>query len=189
MIQRIALIGAVVILAACADSPTEPTGIQASYGRDGDGNVSKPFRASLFTGIAGLAPDPACGDPPRFLNTQVGEGEATHLGRFSVVITFCIDATDVLDDGQLTEGESLPYDQGVGTLIAANGDELYLSISGAVLPSDHPDFDFEFHDPFSFTGGTGRFEGATGGGSTDSYVDQAADRTEHDWTGRLVIHQ
>lgn len=149
--------------------------------------VATPFRARFFTDGQGLAPDPACGDPPNFLNTQVGEGEATHLGRFSVRITFCMDATDVLDDGQLTEGESLPYDNGSGVFVAANGDELHFEISGAVLPSDHPDFDFEFQDAFRFTGGTGRFEAASGEGMTDSFVDQAAGRTHHDWSATLSV--
>jgi hypothetical protein len=116
----------------------------------------------------------------------VGGGVATLLGRFSTRITFCMDATDVLDDGQLTEGESLPYVDGVGTLIAANGDELYIEISGAVLPSSDPEFDLEFQDRFRFTGGTGRFAGAAGEGVTRSFVDQAADRTQHLWTGTLI---
>ena len=110
---------------------------------------------------------------------------ATQLGRFSVRITFCMDVTDVLD-GQLTEGESIPYDNGFGTLVAANGDELYIEISGAVLPSSHPDFDFEFRDRFQFTGGTGRFAGASGAGMTDSFVDMSADRTDHGWRGTLI---
>ena len=103
-------------LAAC-DEPVAP-GVddlalsRVGAGGAGEGMVAKPFEARFFTAGEGLAPDPACGDPPRFLNTQVGEGTATHLGRFSVRITFCMDVTDVLDDGQLTEGESLPYDHG-----------------------------------------------------------------------------
>jgi len=32
---------------------------------------------------------------------------------------------------------------------------LYVEGSGAILPSDHPDCDFEFHDSFSIAGGTG----------------------------------
>lgn len=152
-----------------------------------DGFVMTPFQSDFFTDLAGLAPDPACGDLPRMLNIQVGEGRATHLGRFTIHITFCVDVTDVLDDGQLTGTESLPYDNGFGTLVAANGDELYIEISGAVLPSGHPDFDLEFHDSFQFTGGTGRFAGATGQGMTDSFVDQAAGRTYHDWSGVLKV--
>lgn len=152
----------------------------------GDATVSKPFRAHMFTRLEGVVPDPECGGFPRLLNTQIGEGEATHLGRFSAVITFCVDLTDVLD-GMFTAGESLPYENGFGTLTAANGDVLYLEISGAVLPSDHPDYDLEFQDPFHFTGGTGRFAGATGEGMTASFVDQSDDRTDHEWVGTLVL--
>lgn len=43
-----------------------------------------------------------------------------------------MDLSDLFDDGQLTEGESLPYgvSQGhsSGTFIAANGDELYFTV-------------------------------------------------------------
>jgi hypothetical protein len=98
-----------------------------------------------------------------------------------------VDVTDVLDDANLTAGESLPYDNGFGILTAANGDVLYLEISGAVLPTDHPNYDFEFKDPFHFTGGTGRFAGASGEGMTDSFVDRSDDRTDHEWIGTLVL--
>ncbi len=149
--------------------------------------VARPFKARAFTLLESLAPDPRCGAPPRFLNVQVGEGRGTHLGRFDIRFEFCVDATDLLDDGQLTEGESLPYDNGTGTIVAANGDELYLVIEGAVVPSAHPDYDFEFRDPFEFVGGTGRFAEAGGAGTTESYVEQATDRTDHRLMGRLVL--
>jgi hypothetical protein len=151
--------------------------------------VTVPFTSHFFTDQMSLVPDPVCGAPPRLLNTQVGMGEATHLGRFSIRITFCLDATDLLDDGQLTEGESAPYDGGVGVLTAANGDELHITVAGAVVPSDHPDFDFEFDDPYTITGGTGRFAGATGSGTTNSLVSRAMQptRTTHNWTGSLTL--
>lgn len=191
---RLALIGIVLSLAlAACDTPVGPdadaalspvANAQLGYGDDA---LARPFRAQMFTRLVGMAPDPTCGDFPRLLNTQVGEGQVTHLGQVSVVITFCVDVTDVLDDGTLTAGESLPYDSGLGTLTAANGDMLYLTISGAVLPSDDPDYDLEFKDPFHFTGGTGRFVGATGEGMTASFVDQSDDRTDHQWLGTLVL--
>lgn len=181
---------ALLVLGGC-DAPLGPEAgdppTVSSVVAAGRSAVSVPFKARLFTAGEGLAPDASCGAPPRLLNTQVGEGVATHLGRFSVRITFCMDVTDFLDDLQLTEGESLPYDNGIGTLVAANGDELYLEISGEVVPSAHPDFDLEFHDRFRFTGGTGRFSGASGEGTTDSFVDQEADRTQHEWRGTLVL--
>lgn len=176
-------------LAAC-DSPVAPgwepaadLSVQAAR----VGAVSLPFEAWAFTTLESLAPDASCGAPPRFLNIQVGEGTATHLGAFTVRFSFCVDATDILDDGRLTEGESIPYDQGVGILVAANGDELRLSIEGAVLPSQDPEFDFQFQDSFQFDGGTGRFAGASGSGITDSYVTQAPEGTTHSWSGMLTL--
>ena len=173
-------------VAAASEPLAEPS---AALGRT-NGAVTVPFEASFFTDLVSLAPDPSCG-APMLLNTQQGFGEATHLGRFSVLITFCVDPSDLLDDGQLSPGESLPYENGVGTLVAANGDELFITIAGAVLPSDHPDFDFEFSDPFQIVGGTGRFDGAAGGGVTNSLVDfqSQPSRTVHDWSGTLVVQR
>lgn len=158
-----------------------------------------PFKATFFTlGIINEE-DPSdpnasgpfkggCTEEPFiFFNVQEGSGQATHLGKFSTRITFCADITDVMDDGTLTGDESLPYNNGEGIFIAANGDELYFTIEGAVLPSDHPDYNFEFQDPFTFTGGTGRFAGATGGGITDSFADQSTGRTDHSWNGTLIL--
>lgn len=92
----------------------------------------------------------------------------------------------MLDEGTLTGDESAPYNNGEGVFIAANGDELYFTIEGAVLHSDHPDYNFEFQDPFTFTGGTGRFEGASGSGTTDSFVNQVTNRTDHEWNATII---
>ncbi|NGP77830.1 hypothetical protein G3570_14375 [Balneolaceae bacterium YR4-1] len=155
----------------------------------------KPFRADFFTG-GGIQPGPEseekCGDPPLFYNVQEGYGEATHLGRFHIRITFCVDATELLDDGMLTEDESIPYYSNEfteGYLIAANGDILYVDIpEGKILPTNEPGYVFEFNDPFEFTGGTGRFENVTGTGTTHSLVMmQPSEKTDHVWEGTLVF--
>lgn len=178
-----------VLTAACSDpiSPHPAADLAASFdaGREG-GMVATPFQARFFTDQTFIGPDAAC-ELPRFFVVQEGSGEATHLGRFDIRITFCIDPTDILDDGTLTEGESAPYDDGVGTLTAANGDQLHILIAGAVVPTDEPGYSFEFNDPFSFDGGTGRFAGAAGGGITNSFVDRTVvpTRTTHVWTGTL----
>lgn len=187
---------ALALLATACDSPVSPgqAGLRAGQnplavlGREGSA-VRLPFKARFHTDLVSNVPDPACGDFPRLLNTQEGWGEATHLGRFTVRITFCIDATDILDDGQLTAGESLPYDGGAGALVAANGDSLFITIAGAVVPTDDPVFEFAFTDPFQFGGGTGRFAGASGHGTTDSLVDfdGVPSRTQHDWSGSLIL--
>ena len=195
-IRSCCLLSALAILAAACDSAVAPTSSSLrardnsadALGRGGSG-VTLPFKATFHTDLISNVPDPSCGEFPRLLNTQEGWGEATHLGRFSVRITFCIDATDILDDGQLTEGESLPYDEGQGALVAANGDSLYITIAGAVLPTEHPDFEFAFEDPFQVAGGSGRFAGASGEGVTNSLVDfdGVPSRTQHRWSGTLVL--
>ncbi|MDX1639914.1 MAG: hypothetical protein R3281_18285 [Balneolaceae bacterium] len=157
--------------------------------------MAKPFKADFFTS-GGIQPGPEsvakCGLPPIFFNVQEGYGEATHLGRFSIRITFCVDITDLLDDGKLTEGESLPYfsnENTEGFMDSANGDRVFITIEeGTILPTSVPGFVFEFKDPFEFTGGTGRFEGVSGMGTTNSLVMlEPEERTDHMWSGSLTF--
>jgi hypothetical protein len=184
-IPVLAAAGLVLAAAAC-ETPLPTADEQLAFSAvNADGSVNKPFKADLTTASTGLVPDPACG--PYLLEHQVGEGEATHLGRFTADFTFCIDPTDLLDDGQLTAGESIPYWDGVGVFTAANGDVLVLEIEGEILPSTRPGFNFEFHDDFEFTGGTGRFAGASGSGSTDSYVQQSPNQVVHDMNAVLTV--
>ena len=44
-------------------------------------------------------------------------------------------------DGQLTAGESSPYTDGQSTFTAADGDELWITGEGAIVPSENPDYD------------------------------------------------
>jgi hypothetical protein len=74
----------------------------------------------------------------------VGEGEASHVGRFTL-------------NGQTAINVITGDATGVFTLTAANGDMLFLTL----VVVAHPPGDF------TIVGGTGRFQGATG-----SFVDQ-----------------
>jgi hypothetical protein len=126
-------------------------------------------------------------DPFLAFNLQCGGGNGTHLGKFSTVMSFCGD------------NATFAYNNGTGVFIAANGDELNFRIEeGQVYPYEHPLYEFQFQDAFVFDGGTGRFEGATGGGYTNSFVDLFDDadppnfipnhQTDHVWTGTLSLH-
>jgi len=61
----------------------------------------------------------------------------------------------------------------------------------------HSFYEAYFRDPFEFTGGTGRFEGASGHGMTNSFVDLFDDdgnfipehKTDHEWTGKLILRR
>lgn len=162
------------------------TNLESRYGKT-NGTLELPFKANFFTkrdySIEDEGPSYCTQDPYLGFNYQVGEGEATHLGRFSVTIKFC--------------GAGFDYTNGDGVLVAANGDELYIGLIeiGHILPYEHPLYELQFQDPFIFTGGTGRFEGASGGGMTDSFVDLFDDegnflpehQTDHYWSGTLIL--
>jgi len=180
----------VLVNTGCTGSPTAiPDSEPAFSAVNADGSVNRPFKAMMTTSSLGAVPDPvACPGATVLREHQAGGGEATALGRFTVDFTFCIDIADLLDDGQLTAGESIPYWDGVGTFVAANGDELIMSISGEIIPSSRPGFNSEFHDAFDFVGGTGRFAGASGNGVTDSYVQQSPNWVLHDMGGTLTFH-
>jgi hypothetical protein len=72
-----------------------------------------------------------------------GEGQATHLGHFTVT-----------GDVDLDLATGLP--EGTWTLTAANGDMLFLEMDGHGIDPLHG------FGAFTVVGGTGRFEGATG---------------------------
>ena len=81
-----------------------------------------------------------------FVTTRVvGEGEATHLGHFTLTAEAVVDV-------------SLPGAPATGrwTLTAANGDQLFATFVAYGIDPTHG------HGDFTIVGGTGRFQGATG---------------------------
>ena len=149
-----------------------------------------PFEGSFFTTPEGNPrPDKRC-SPPALLDTQSGNGKAKYLGPLQFHSTFCIDLSDILPplggDGKLTAGEALPFYGSETTFTFANGDKLYARGNDAVLPSDNPEYNAEFSNPFVIIGGTGRFEGAQGGGTTNSLV-KFGIGTDHEFSGVLVL--
>jgi len=193
-LYAITAVGAILMIAACqGELPTAPESGDASmygqvgkdYGQQGDGTVSIPFKASFYS-TGGVAPNAACGAFPNLLNTQNGEGEGTSLGKMSFHATFCQNIADYLD-GTDPDDTSPWYSLGYMIFTAADGDELWLSGGGEITSTDKPGYDFQFIDPFEFVGGTGRFEGASGTGVTESYVRNPY--VDHYWSGTLILPQ
>jgi hypothetical protein len=85
--------------------------------------------------------------------TTTAAGTATHLGLWTAVgsVRFTRD-----DNGVIRSG-------GAATITAANGDKLEVVFEGTLVPGTFTD-----QGIFSFVGGTGQFEGASG--SADSVV-------------------
>jgi len=138
-----------------------------------------PFRFE-FTSFGGpVAGDTSCGDAPIVLVRQEGEGEDILLGKFTFVAQFC----NNLETGAYFDGPNV-----FGYFEAENGDQLNIvGPGGQVIPSTKEGYDLMFQDPINFEDGTGRFEGATGTGMTDSFVILAEGRTDHVWSGTLIL--
>ncbi len=79
-------------------------------------------------------------------------GTATHVGRYTITNSHCLDlATGAFTGGTFTK-------------TAANGDQLSGTYSGigTVIVAPNPVGEFAVNGTLTFTGGTGRFAGATG---------------------------
>lgn len=105
-----------------------------------------PFKMRI-TGV-GVPSGTRCA--PLLTIVSTGSGNATQLGRFTIVQSHCVNpATFAFTDGE-------------ATMTAANGDLLYGTYSGQLTPIAPPVFGLLGH--FAHAGGTGRFVNATGEG-------------------------
>ena len=90
--------------------------------------------------------------------TFVGGGPVTHMGKTTQTGTLTLDPVPD-DDGNFPGYGSV-------TITAANGDTLSFDYEGLLDPITG-----EGWGTFTFTGGTGRFAHATGGGTFDAWID------------------
>ena len=112
-----------------------------------------------------------------FVLTVEGFGTATHLGMLTTRMTFCFDVSN---------GDYWDVD---GSFVAANGDNLFFTGGGKVVPNEGNNSDYyqeRFDDLFEIIGGSGRFEGASGSFNTNAWVhtppaDDVADQWRTDF--------
>ena len=95
-------------------------------------------------------PDPLQPDPA-LLNLHI-----TGTGRATVVGNILVSALATLDPATLTYTGSFVW-------TVSNGDQLFGTFEGYFIPTGRPNV-FDNHETFTITGGTGRLEGASGGG-------------------------
>lgn len=130
-------------------------------------STTVPFKARYIATFAGFGPGPGCDGR---LSLQ-GAGTGTHLGKFTVALGFCGRADGTLDTG-------------MGTFVAANGDELHIIFNGV---SDGGSPVLHFTSYVTFVGGTGRFEGATGTATVDGSFDGRTGSGPADWNGMITL--
>ena len=180
------LFAGISLLISCSKSDDmllndDPLGSTLKSARNGSVAVSVPFKADYSVWDHSDYSDPSCGGSPVYFLTMEGDGHITHLGKTTTTMTFCCDVST----GQY-------YDTDI-IFIAANGDELYAAVpEGQIVPNDEDNSSYyqtKFNDPMIFTGGTGRFEGASGEAMTNAYVHNGLDewRTDFFSTGTLIL--
>jgi hypothetical protein len=126
-----------------------------------------PFKAHYEARLVGIDPLSDCSaGPGRFLVEGVGTG--TQLGHFTVDLSFC--------------GGGPSLSGGRGTFVAANGDLLYITFTGV---SDEAFPVLHFTSFITFSGGTGRFAGATGTAEVPGTFDVIAGTGSADWIGMI----
>jgi hypothetical protein len=146
--------------------------------------VTVPFKADFvgnYLPTSGVDIE-MCGEYPMIRIFNEGSGTGTHLGKFTHYFDFCVD----------NETGEYPFGHIEAYFVAANGDKLFVSVAGQVIEGrldHHPaDVNSYFTDPWEITGGTGRFEGATGSGVTDDYNrDSYPANSFHHWTGTITL--
>jgi len=116
---------------------------------------------AAYSAIQGVTVDPLrC---PVLTVQAVGGGQAAHLGQFTSVQTHCVNP----------EGsDPLSFTDGFYTFTAANGDTIFGSYSGRLIPTETPGV-FSLDGHFTVAAGTGRFEDASGSGSASGLVNLA----------------
>ena len=127
--------------------------------------------------------------PGLFKVTHQGEGTGTHFKKLTTYFEFCVNPGD----------GTYPYGYMVGEFSDEDGDVLYVTIpDGQVLDGRVPGMPSYavsyFKDWFQITGGTGKFEGASGEGWTNDYnylVDEDGyffpTKTKHHWQGTITM--
>jgi len=145
--------------------------------------VTVPFKADFTVWSFTDYTDRSCGEPPIFTLTMKGSGNISHMGKITTEFTFCCNVSN-----------GAYWDTNC-TFVAANGDELYAIIpSGQILPNEGDNSDYYqtyFNDKMIFTGGTGRFVGASGEAMTNAFVHD--DVVPENWhtdffsTGELIL--
>lgn len=106
------------------------------------GGTDRPFKASFEGPVHWEFPGDFPSDCDEVTTVTESPGRATHMGKVTISSSHCPDEPDYVDDG-------------VATIVAANGDQLFMVY-------DYDPFDEDNTIPVRFDGGTGRFDGATG---------------------------
>ena len=127
-----------------------------------------PLKGSFSETFVIVAP------PPVIVADASGSGQLTHLGKSTESFVGTVDFT------QIDPRTGCAIDSAVGTIIAANGDQVSVTAAGEFCPATGVD-----SGSFTITGGTGRFANATGGGAYTSVANFASGTSSEQYDGSI----
>jgi hypothetical protein len=145
---------------------------------------ARPFLGS-DRGTSTIGPPiAACPAGSMFFVEEHDTGNFTHLGRVHSTMTHCAALDFATGAGWTTQPGSM-------TIIAANGDRLYLSYDATFQATPMPiPTTAVAHIDWVVTGGTGRFAAATGSGSASLTVNYTPDlsgaSSSSVWSGTIA---
>ena len=168
---RSALLLMTLLASGCAQDspmPLSPDAVTAEFARDAVKMV--PFRAT-YTAQAGFTPVGNAVCSTGLADMTQGTGQATHLGRITGETFSCINLA------------TLQATQGRFTFTAPDGSQ----VSGTYELQGTPLSEtlLRLEGPFTITGGTRRFEGASGGGQVTGTVDFATNELVLNFDGMV----
>jgi hypothetical protein len=158
------MLGPIRSAVACAVALSALAVTTSAVAAEREGPKLVPFRATA-AGTYQVQPP-----PPNVVITATGVGQATHLGRFEFAIRNTVTPVATPAPGCVISSTEIF----TATLTAANGDTI--SLVGTGTSCQNPPA-VEIVDVATVTGGTGRFEGATGSVTVTTTANQTA-RTE-----------
>ena len=160
-------------MGACTHESSTAPGLALVAIRQSADPQTVPFKSDrYFFHSTGVVADPDCSAPGERRAQLAGDGTATHLGNYTVTLSFCARAGGVLTDGR-------------GTFVAANGDQLNFVFDGRSVVI--PPTSVQFTSFATFTGGTGRFENATGDAISTGIVDRSTGLGTGEWDGNISV--
>jgi hypothetical protein len=185
-----------LFLGACGDHPADdlmgPLPATQTLASRGQPDKALPFHGSGTGWITSQVFAPGfpverstfegrCSIPSDYIVEFSANGEATRLGECTIVFGHCSRMN--MDAG--TGAVSFDYGDGRATFVAANGDELHGTYDDgdADLMADGT---VAWHDTFVLAGGTGRFEGAVGGGAEMGVTDSVTGWTTWEFEGIIT---
>ncbi len=141
-------------------------------------SIESKFMTSFTTGIIEKGGDTELKSPVCQLE-QVGSGADAELGAFDIYLSCCWSLAD--GSHSCTEGYIKDSDGDILTFKCMD------STNGMVFTSDFPFDQTYLCSAFEFTGGTGRFTGASGNGLMQCDVKGASSSMQHNWEATMTL--